>query len=343
MSLIGDISSILPEPEDNESLSTRNGLLDRITVLNDRLWEGRINRPLVEEWLKNFDGRSGNDADVERLHALYWLSQFLYYGSVEIRVLLKTLFRDIFLVPLIQEIRTSNGGSRDPDILWPLLGEKIKSTKFLGIGNPSESGVHLLYYFRQENSLSKGNFLDSGQIVERVALPDGSFERQIADDKVEQYVFVDDVCGSGKTAVEYSQNVLADLRDLKSKAKFCYYSLFGTKTGIDSVRKHSLFGENCSAVIELDDSYRCLSDKSRYLKVVPPGIDSGVLRTLALHYGQLICPGHAGGFEDSQMLFGFHHNTPDNTLPIIWGERANGAQVEWVPAFRRYPKIGVIA
>ncbi|OHV22612.1 hypothetical protein EOS93_30930 [Rhizobium sp. RMa-01] len=342
MSLISDISSILPEPEDDEPVSTKNGLLDRITVLNDRLWEGRINRPLVEEWLKNFDGKTGNDVATERLHALYWLSQFLYYGSVEIRVLLKTLFRDLFLVPLIQEIRTSNGGSRDLGVLGPLLTEKIRSTRFLGIGNPSESGVHLLYYFRQENSLSKGNFLDSGQIIERVALHDGKFTRKIADEKVEQYVFVDDVCGSGQTAIEYSRNLLADLRDLKSNAKFCYYSLFGTKAGIDKARKDSLFGDNCSAVIELDDSYRCLSDQSRYLKVVPSGIDAGILKTLALHYGQLICPGHAGGFEDSQMLFGFHHNTPDNTLPIIWGERGNGAQVEWVPAFRRYPKIGAL-
>lgn len=343
MSLISDISSILPSPEDDEPVSTRNGLLDRITVLNDKLWESRVNRPLVEEWLNNFDGKTGHDVDMERLHALYWLSQFLYYGSMEIRVLLRTLFRDLFLVPLIQEIRVSNGGTRDLGVLGPLLAQKISSTRFLGIGNPSESGVHLLYYFRQENSLSKANFLDAGQIIERVALPGGNVTRKIADESVDQYVFVDDVCGSGQTAIQYSQNLLADLRDCNSNAKFCYYSLFGTKTGIDKARQHSLFGDNCSAVIELDDSYRCLSDQSRYLKVVPSGIDVEILKTLALHYGQLICPGHAGGFDDSQMLFGFHHNTPDNTLPIIWGERANGAQVEWVPAFRRYPKIGAFA
>ncbi|MDX0442497.1 hypothetical protein GOD94_27645 [Sinorhizobium medicae] len=343
MSRLDEIKGILPEPEDNDPISTRSALLDRITVLNERLWEGRVNRPLVTEWLGNFDGKTGLEVETEQLHALYWLSQFLYYGSVEIRVLLKTLYRDLFLIPLIQEIRASNGFTRDLEVLGPLLEQKIMSTRFLGIGNPSESGVHLLYYFRQENSLSKSNFLDGGQMTKRISLPRGGSKRVIADESVEQYVFVDDVCGSGQTAVDYSDNVLADLRDLNSKARFCYYSLFGTKTGMDKARNESLFASNCSAVIELDDSYRCLSEHSRYLKVVPPGVDIDTLKTLALHYGGLICPGHAGGFEDSQMLFGFHHNTPDNTLPIMWGERVNGAQIAWTPVFRRYPKIGASA
>jgi len=343
MSRLDEIKGILPDPEDADPISTGSALRDRITVLNERLWEGRVNGPLVTEWLENFDGKSGFDVETEQLHALYWLSQFLYYGSVEIRILLKTLYRDLFLIPLIQEVRASNGDSRDVAVLRPLLEQKIMATRFLGIGNPSESGVHLLYYFRQENSLSRSNFLDGSQMTKRISLPDGGSTRVIADEGVEQYVFLDDVCGSGKTALDYSSNVLADLRDLNSTAKFCYYSLFGTKAGIDKTRNESLFATNCSAVIELDDSYRCLSEHSRYLKVVPQGIDIETLKTLALHYGQLICPGHSGGYDDSQMLFGFHHNTPDNTLPIMWGERINGAQINWTPAFRRYPKIGALA
>ena len=32
----------------------------------------------------------------------------------------------------------------------------MSATGFLGVATPSESGVHLLYYFRQENNLQKG-------------------------------------------------------------------------------------------------------------------------------------------------------------------------------------------
>ena len=46
---------------------------------------------------------------------------------------------------------------------------------------------------------------------------------------------------------------------------------------------------------------------------------------------------HALGFEDSQLLLGFHHNIPDNTLPIMWFDGPD--RVPWKPIFRRYPKL----
>jgi hypothetical protein len=42
------------------------------------------------------------------------------------------------------------------------------------------------------------------------------------------------------------------------------------------------------------------------------------------------------GFSDCQLLIGFHHNTPNSTLPIIWFDEPGGPP--WTPIFRRYSK-----
>ena len=54
------------------------------------------------------------------------------------------------------------------------------------------------------------------------------------------------------------------------------------------------------------------------------------------HYGTDLLPGHELGFDDGQLLIGFFHNVPDNTLPVIWQRQA--APIPWVPAFQAVPK-----
>src|SRR5438067_712224 len=83
---------------------TRERLIERIMVLNERVWEGRVPRAKIDQWLENFTGRVTN-VEIERLHALFWLSQFMYFGTKEIRILLKSLYRDLYLCPMIQEVR----------------------------------------------------------------------------------------------------------------------------------------------------------------------------------------------------------------------------------------------
>lgn len=339
MSPLDEIRNLLPHVEQDGAESTWDSLRRRITVLNSALWEDRVSWPLVERWLENFDGRSGHEADVERLHALYVLAQFLYYGSTEIRVLLRAQYRDLFLIPLIQDVRKTEGNTRDLAVIRARLSEELNRTRFLGVGNPSESGVHLLYFFRQENGLSKSSFLDNAEITERHVDAAGVVSRGLQDTSIRRYIFLDDVCGSGDTALKYSKNILQDIRAIDPDIEFSYFSIFGTATGMSNVRANTLFNPQSAALIELDASYRCLSNDSRYLRVVPEHISEAIVREVALHYGALLAPGHAGGFEDSQMLFGFHHNTPDNTLPIIWREVSNGSPVPWTPIFRRYPKI----
>lgn len=135
----------------------------------------------------------------------------------------------------------------------------------------------------------------------------------------------------------YSHNILTELTSLKPNAKLYYLAMFALTEGINRVRTMTRFGQNSSAVFELDESYKCLSDKSRIMHAAPAHIDGGALRQVATAYGRLLWPDFPVGFDDNQLLLGFHHNTPDNTLPIMWWDGSTAQP--WVPAFIRYPKI----
>lgn len=320
---------------DDEQIQLWELLGTRVLTLNERVWEERANGPTVESWLNNFDGRTGHSAEIERLHALYLLSQFMYFGTSEIRVLLKALYRDLHLWPLAQEVRART--SNETEFLAEMVKER-EATRFLGVGNPSESGVHLLYYFRQENSLGKGAFLDSAQMY-KMSASDGGRQRTARYGDVKRYIFLDDMCGTGETAVRYSQDLLPDLIAENQNVEVYYFSLFATAEGLKTVREETVFADRCGAVYELDESYKWANEKSRYLSALPAGLDRGLLVKLATDYGELIVPGDPLGYLDSQLLLGFAHNTPDNSLPVIWCDQENGSQIPWYPIFRRYPKV----
>src|SRR4030042_116265 len=108
--------------------------ISKIVDLNDTVWEGRIQEPQIEDWLKNFRDEK------ERIHVLYLLSMFMYFGSDQMRAVLKSLFRDLFKYPIIKRLRENNEETMKVDFLNKLFFEELKKTRFLGLGNPSESG-----------------------------------------------------------------------------------------------------------------------------------------------------------------------------------------------------------
>lgn len=319
----------------NAQMALWDKLTTRLLTLDERVWEGRASGPAIQNWLENFTGRSGATPEIERLHALYVLSQFMYFGSQEIRVLLRALYRELFLLPLAQKVRASATSAAD---FSERMRQEKAATRFLGVGNPSESGVHMLYYFRQENGLSKAAFLDSAEIY-KLSEVAGHRRRVPSHPEVKRYVFLDDICGSGETAVKYSQNLLPELLAEKPEVELWYFSLFATSDGLRRVTRDTVFGTHCGAVYELDDTYKWTARSSRYLFTLPNGLYRSLLVALPFVYGDLLLPDHPLGYQESELLLGFSHNTPDNTMPIIWFEQEHGTGEKWYPIFRRYPKV----
>ncbi len=315
----------------NIEIETWDALVSRILTLNERAWEDGLNTTQIQSWLENFQGFTGAPMDRERLHALYMLSQFMYFGSKEIKVLLKAIYRELYLLPLVSKVKDAN---RHLTQFQAALTAAMTSTRFLGLGNASESGPLLLYPFRQENELKKKQFLEVGEIYKT----DNAGVRVPADTSITRYVFIDDICGSGDTASKFSTRELLELAAAPG-VELYYFSMFATKDGLDFVKKNTVFGQNADAIFELDESYKWTHSRSRYMSVMPLGIDENLLRNMATTYGSQIDRSWPLGWNNDELLIGFKHNTPDNTLPVIWSSLQNGSQRSWYPVFNRFPKV----
>ena len=311
----------------NQQLYDR--LLSDILTLNESIWERRLDGRGIDGWLANFSGACVSQP-TEQIHALYLLSRFVYLGDREIRALLRAAFRDLYRYPVIKRIRQANHDTTDSAMISTHFHAELNRTRFLGVGNPSESGSHLLYYFRQENRLSKRLFLSPHELFE----PGRGAAPRLRYPDVRHYVFLDDFAGSGSQAEEYSRDILEDLyRAASPNSIACsYFPLVACTHALQNIRAHAQF-TRVECVLELDDTYAAFGPQSRYFRAAPDGLSIDTAHDVFEHYGRLLWSAYPLGWRDGQLLLGFHHNTPDNTVTAFWHDEST-----WQPAFRRYPK-----
>lgn len=310
-------------------------LHQKVKRLNELIWEHRANLPVIEQWLDNFVGAFCT-AELERDHALYLLSKFLYFGRKEIRSLLGAMFSDLIRQPLMMLARDRLNGSSDFLAVHNEYGTEIDKTCFLGLGNPAESGTHILYYFRQANRIPSRFFpnlhdLFTGKLND----PHTSWQNV----NIQRLIFVDDFCGTGSQAEGIGKKIVPLLRDVSNRSgvniEVWYLTLFATSAGLERLRLTRLF-DRVECVSELDETYRLFDDKSQFYIQPPEGIDRQDAEAIVRGYGQQLWPSAPLGFGDCQLLIGFHHNVPDNTLPIISQEHAT---VPWRAVFPRDEKF----
>ena len=322
---------------------TEKEIYENIDILNKILWDGRVLKPTIQEWLSNFSGKEEQDA------ALYLLSRCMYFNQVNTRYLLKGLFRDKYRTPILKEIRERKNDTMDEVVIEEAFRIRLMNTRFLGVGNSAESGDHMLYFFRQENGLPVNPlFTNIDELLQK-------------NEDIEQVVFIDDLCGSG-SQVRYEKKLRECIRTLRAKEncpKISYLMLFGTTTGIHNVRNlkfkdtEQRWFDEVEAEMELNETYKCFGDFSRYFKDEEK---KAKCTEMCLKYGLGMAdkltskerPDLTGqkrdeyvrscalGFGDCQLLLSLQHNTPNNTLPIFWFEEDGD---DWKPIFKRYNKV----
>lgn len=304
---------------------------EKVKKLCEFAWREKISRSDIDYWLENFSGQYFSK-DVEEAYALHLLSNFMYFSLEETRELLKSLFEDIYKYPHIERIRRDNSNTLDRNVIDPEFDKVLAGTRFIGVGNPSESGSMLLYYFRQVNGLSTSSFINAFEIVKRT----GSDSKLKFDGDVKEYVFLDDLCGTGEQACGYSVDLVEDIKRIDKSVKVHYYALFATDHGLQTVKDQSQF-DDVKCVYELDESFKVFSEYSRTYLNNKHNLAVSDGEKIFKGYGNTIFPGHPLGYGNSQLLLGFFYNTPDNTLPVIWvdGSSSNG----WRPVFKRFGKI----
>ena len=315
----------------NHFQSKFNSYKDQLMKLNSHAWDGDKLWPEIEEWLKNFDGKCFS-IEEEQLLALHLLTHFIYFGNSTIREMLKAGYQEQFIIPLKQSIRKSLSDTIDHTQINAILDTEIKKTLFIGAGNPSESGAHLLYFFRQMNDLSKEMFSDFYGAFYQDTQSDTLLPRL---NHINRYIFFDDLVASGTQITGYLKDSLAKIRQGNPTIALKFMCLFATTDGLNALNKPEMFDGNASCLFHLDNSYKVFNEDSRnFSNEHEPSLDK--LKAFCHCYATYLGADEIDkfGYKDSQLMIGFSYNTPDNTLPIFWYKHP----IYWTPIFARYSK-----
>jgi hypothetical protein len=227
----------------------------------------------------------------------------------------------------------------DGQVIWPDIERWLAN--FNGPDGDSERlhALHLLSQFSFFNSRLMRSLLRASPRL--FVHPHELYDSRAAGTQLAsvlgRVVFLDDFCGSGRQVRRYTRNIIPKIRQENEAIRLCYYPLFATSEGLERVRQSKVFDE-VETLCELDGSFRAVSPESRYFLQVPAEVSREFAEQMCVRYGQLIEPSAPLGFRDCQLLIGFAHNIPNNTLPIFWSEGTEHHQ--WTPVFPRYKKGG---
>lgn len=311
---------------------------DKLQILNQCVWDNVCDKPQINKWLEQFKG-DVIAADDEKKYMIYALSKFMFFSQRMVREMLISLYRDFIKAPIIQNIRRNHENTTNSKQITKLYSENLNTTRFIGVGNPAESGAHLLYIFRQVNNLEKKLFCDLHGAFDIVTDPNGEAPQWVARvENIKRYIFFDDFVGGGTQASRYLEKPIASIRNNNPDIELIFISLFSTSNGLSKLNEEKLFNGKASCLFELDETFKSCSTGSRYFEKHPTWFSIETFRTIAQHYGTPLYE-KALGHGDCELLLGFSHNTPNNTLPIFWKNGSmNGSSISWFPIFERFDK-----
>ena len=284
--------------EARERLSEKERHTQNLMTLSKYIWENRINRALIDKWLDNFYNNN------EKVTALEILSKFIYFNEKEIIRLCEIAFEEL----LVEIGRIYN--EKMTMSLDNIKEKYLRRCRFFGLGHASESGHYLLYPFRQRNALSQSLFPD--KICDM-------------DSTVNFIIFVDDIIASGEQACDFWRDKLEKFSQSRRNIRFFYLAFLAYTKGVKNIETNTEFRVISCQIF--DDGYKAFCEKSC---IFPNKEKREKAKEVAERHGRKIWPRWPLGYKKFQGLVGFHHNIPDTTLPIIWGEN------NWFPILKRY-------
>lgn len=326
--------------------------LNNVKQLSRWIWKEEVLDENIEEWLSNFDGIVDNNKEHEQLNALFLLKQYMFFSIIEVREMLSSLYQSKFFKPKLHKLRKDSGINVLSD-LDSLYKQELSQTRFLGIGNPSESSSLLLYFFRQVNNLRKDLFCNIQDIFsfEENSKISG-LKTNSATETINNYVFIDDLTGSGEQASDFfignddvqSLDIFNKIKEYNPSANIYYFTLFSTEEAKKAFIRKGLTDIKIESIFLLDDTYKVFGSESRYFPKLKDEVEPKQAHQVEKEYSFDVSTkyyprfglpsGYEYGYRNSQLLLSFFYNTPDNTLPKFWAESTN-----WVSMFKRYHKL----
>jgi hypothetical protein len=299
--------------------ATSDKLYKKIRNLNESIWGGCVGKGNIDAWLDNFDADDEGEL-TERLHALYILARFIYFNDKQILELMKYLFRDRFKYPLIETIRKANNNTTNLNFINDEYLRELSNTRFLGVGGAGDSGSSLLYSFKHANRLENKYCVFMNEVSTLL----------MQYPQIKTYIFIDDIAGSGEQVRTLTERVLLSIYEHSPAINKYYFVLVATDESIDYIKRFTLF-DDVRYVYNLDASFKIFGDITRYFTEGYTGIQKEFAKAMCYKYGLMLLPEYPLGFKGGQLGIGFQHNTPDNTLPIMWQETPR-----WKPIFKGF-------
>ncbi len=302
--------------------------LRTVIALDKEIWHEQLTEEMIARWTEQFTGQV-NTATAEKLLVLALLSQFMMFGRREFDTLCRALYNEHVWYPIVAAYRRNHNDTLDADVVATAVRNELNHTIIVGPGNAAESGAHLLYQFRVANDLPLKLFVAPVELLHY----DWCQLREIR-----RIILLDDLCGSGRSAERFHSELIQPLQSRglsPEKTEIHYLTLFAAEEGLERARQ--LF--DASTAMVLDASYRTFGPESRYFhegtRIARTGLTIDEAESILRHYGQRLWGAHPLGYRDGQLLLGFAHNIPNNTLPVFW---SNAGTPRWQPLVMRYGK-----
>lgn len=200
-------------------------------------------------------------------------------------------------------------------------GTKIssKNTLFAGIGDGAKSGAMIGYNFRIINELSDDNFMNEESL------------NYLEAGLIDNIVLVDDIVGTGQQATREIKSLTEKVTPLGVKNIFLLTAV-GMKEGIKAISANTKAHVFSAFEYSELDTVTCLD--SPFYDGIPHEARAEARKRLE-YYGKLTDNDTMGlGYGDIGALIAFYYNTPNISLPIIWGRKNS-----WIPLFKRATKI----
>jgi hypothetical protein len=291
-----------------EDFPSEEELLDIIMNTSKNAWGNELVSNDINKWLNNFKGEVF-EKKYEQQIALLLLSHFTYYNEKEVKHLCRVLYNDLLHLVV-------NG----IDINKMNIEEEIKNffdkSEIISSEQISGSGSFIAYHFRHENNLPMNLF---------------NFSIKNINELTENIIVIDDVIltkGINSQMYKFFNKVKLKY----TKKKFYLLTLVSSESSLNYLK--TTFDLEIVSAIKLDNRDKAFHPESNIFSSFKGLID--LSKEFATYYGKKISIPKVSplGFGDGQYTFGFFYNTPDNSLPIFWGQ-LNG----WTPILRRYHKI----
>lgn len=196
-----------------------------------------------------------------------------------------------------------------------------KNTIFAGIGEYSKSGNMISYNFRLTNSISEDNFKLDEKTLEYLEAGE-----------IKNIVLIDDILSTGTSVLKEVKKLTEKTIPLKVENIFVSTAV-GMSDGIEKVKEETKGKVHIFSAFEYDSSDTVMSLDSKFYEGIPYQNRIKVKEQLE-YYGKIIYPKGKLGFGSVGGLIVFYYNTPNTTIPLVWGHNNS-----WIPLFKRATRL----